>query len=336
MVQSGQHARLRTERLGFKSSWAHTMQEKHHETAEKHSYPHKKKHIFVSVVVLAVVIAGLLFYIDYSSKQIREDYNEKIAILMADLANAKNDLTAQINLLENLLENEQKENQQKILTLTSLIEEIEEKSNIQLTELKTELKNVQIKSADFSAIVNDVLESVVSVRTDKGQGSGAIIDERGYVVTNLHVINGVSRIEAYTYSKKTYDASIVGYDSAADIAVLKISQDNLKSLKFADSDGVGVGEKVIALGNPAGLDFTVTEGIISARRDASNGLLYFQTDVPLNPGNSGGPLVDKKGEIVGINNFKVGGLESLGFALASDDAARAVKNIMEQANVSYT
>ncbi|GAG03678.1 unnamed protein product, partial [marine sediment metagenome] len=258
--------------------------------AEKH-HP-KKKRSYLQIYILAVVLIGLFYYTYHSVDKTREDYNEKISILRetfeSDLANTKTDLTAQLQLVENLLENAQKENQQKILTLTSLIEEIEQKSDLQLTELKTELKNIRIKSADFSAIVDDVLESVVSVRTDKGQGSGAIISSDGYIVTNFHVISGASRIEAYTYDKDTYDASVVGYDTKADIAVLNINENNLEYLEFADSDDVDIGEKVIALGNPAGLDFTVTEGIISAKREASNGLDYFQTDVPLNPGNSGG------------------------------------------------
>ena len=301
---------------------------------------HHKKRKYALISIIFLLIIGSLLYTYFSVGKARKDYNNKISLLAekseSDLIIAKANLTAQIHLLESLLENVQKENQQKILTLTKLIDEIEEKSNLQLTELKEELKNVKIKSADFSAIVNDVLQSVVSIRTDIGQGSGAIIGENGYIVTNLHVINGASRIEAYTYDKDTYGASVVGYDANADVAVLSINKDNLPYLRFANSDQVSIGEKVIALGNPAGLDFTVTEGIISAKRQASNGLYYFQTDVPLNPGNSGGPLVNKEGKIVGINNFKAGGYESLGFALTSNDAKNAVDAIMEQANVSYT
>ena len=301
---------------------------------------HHKKRKYALISIIFLLIIGSLLYTYFSVGKARKDYNNKISLLAekseSDLISAKANLTAQIRLLESLLENVQKENQQKILTLTKLIDEIEEKSNLQLTELKEELKNVKIKSADFSAIVNDVLQSVVSIRTDIGQGSGAIIGENGYIVTNLHVINGASRIEAYTYDKDTYGASVVGYDANADVAVLSINKDNLPYLRFANSDQVSIGEKVIALGNPAGLDFTVTEGIISAKRQASNGLYYFQTDVPLNPGNSGGPLVNKEGKIVGINNFKAGGYESLGFALTANDAKNAVDAIMEQANVSYT
>ena len=92
-----------------------------------------------------------------------------------------------------------------------------------------------------------------------------------------------------------------------------------------------VGTKVIAAGNPAGLSFTVTEGIVSAlRANADNGLDYIQTDVPINPGNSGGPLINQKGEIIGINNFKYGGFESLGFAIASNEVDSIVNTIIGQ------
>ena len=215
--------------------------------------------------------------------------------------------------------------------MSSLIDQIEQQSNIKLTELKNELKDVQIKSADFSAIVDDVLQSVVSVKTNVGQGSGAIISTKGYIVTNVHVINGASTISAVTYSGNTYDANTVaGYDSNADIAVLKIDAPGLKSLSFGNSDSLKVGEKVIAAGNPAGLGFTVTEGIVSAFRTAENGIQYIQTDVPINPGNSGGPLINARGEIVGINNFKVSstGFEGLGFAISSNNARNVANKII--------
>ena len=102
-----------------------------------------------------------------------------------------------------------------------------------------------------------------------------------------------------------------------------------KGVNFADE--VKVGTKVIAAGNPAGLSFTVTEGIVSAlRANADNGLDYIQTDVPINPGNSGGPLINQKGEIIGINNFKYGGFESLGFAIASNEVDSIVNTLIGQ------
>ena len=223
----------------------------------------------------------------------------------------------------------------QINTLSQLVDQIEQQSSIRLNELRDELQNVRVQSADFSAIVDEVLQSVVSVKTNKGQGSGAIIDKNGYIVTNLHVVSEASTVRAVTYSGSTYNVDeIIGYDSNADIAVLKISAPNSVALNFGDSDDVRVGEKVIAAGNPAGLAFTITEGIVSATRTASNSINYIQTDVPINPGNSGGPLINVKGEIIGINNFKVGGFEGLGFAISSNDVRSRVIKIIEDYEAS--
>ena len=138
-------------------------------------------------------------------------------------------------------------------------------------------------------------------------------------MTNNHVIDGSTVIQVQTYSNEVYTAEVVGADALADLAVLRISGD-LESFELADSDSVSIGQKAIAIGNPLGLSFTVTEGIVSALdREGPNGLnSYIQTDVTLNPGNSGGPLVDKDGRVIGMANFKVGGAEGLGFALESN------------------
>jgi S1-C subfamily serine protease len=118
-----------------------------------------------------------------------------------------------------------------------------------------------------------------------------------------------------------------------DLALLKIDDEDLYKLDLGDSDDVKIGEKAIAIGNPLGLAFTATEGIISARdrKGANNLPIYFQIDVPLNPGNSGGPLINTKGEVIGINNFKVSGAEGLGFALEINPAIEAINQISLQA-----
>jgi len=238
----------------------------------------------------------------------------------------KTDLNAQVDLLENLLQTAQKENQEKITGLSVSIDKVEKDSNLKLDELKQEVNNINIQSADFSAIVDDVLVSVVSVATNNGQGSGAIISADGYIVTNNHVVEGAAQIKVLAYKGDIYDANLIGSNKDSDIAVLKIDG-NFKALDFGDSNDIRVGEKVIALGNPGGLDFTVTEGIVSAIRQA-NGITYIQTDVPINPGNSGGPLVNKKGEIIGINNFKIRDFEGLGFAIASNIVKDSVDQII--------
>ena len=295
---------------------------------------HKKTRDLILVILSVLLLTGgLVYYFNYGIKVVKQDYEAKISDLSKQTAKNLQSLSTQMGVLGSNLSSQigivdvdlkkfKTQNQQEIKTLSNLIDEIEQQSDIKLSELKNELKAIQIKSADFSAIVNDVLQSVVSVKTNVGQGSGAIIDTKGYIVTNVHVISGATTIKAVTYSGDTYDVNVIaGYDSNADIAVLKIDAAGLKALNFGNSDALKVGEKVIAAGNPAGLAFTVTEGIVSAFRTAQNNVDYIQTDVPINPGNSGGPLINAKGEIVGINNFKVsGGFEGLGFAISSNEA----------------
>ncbi|MBI2541172.1 trypsin-like peptidase domain-containing protein [Candidatus Woesearchaeota archaeon] len=294
----------------------------------------------IIVIALALVLAGsLTYYFSYRINAVKQDYEAKISdlsmrtsenlkVLKSAIAGLGINLSSQIGLVDTDLKNFKSQNQQEIKTLSGLIDEIERQSNLQLSELKDELKNIRIKSADFSAIVDDVLQSVVSIKTNVGQGSGAIIDKKGYIVTNVHVISGASTVKAATFSGDTYNVNVlVGYDTDADIAVLKIDAPGLKAMGFGDSDDVKVGEKAIAAGNPAGLAFTVTEGIVSAFR-TFNGIDYIQTDVPINPGNSGGPLINTKGEIIGINNFKAGGFEGLGFAISSNDARSVVDRVI--------
>ncbi|MBI2658986.1 trypsin-like peptidase domain-containing protein [Candidatus Woesearchaeota archaeon] len=288
---------------------------------------------------ILILTGGVIYYFNYSLNLVRQDYstrllemNEQFTQNLQGLKNQMSvlgsNLSSQIGLVDTSLQNFKTQNQIEISTLSNLIDQIEQQSNIKLNELKDELKNIRIKSADFSAIVEDVLQSTVSIKTNVGQGSGAIIDVKGYIVTNVHVISGASAVKAVTYSGKTYDVNVlVGYDSAADIAVLKINAPDLRAFSFGNSDGVRIGEKVIAAGNPAGLAFTVTEGIVSAFRTFS-GISYIQTDVPINPGNSGGPLINTKGEIIGINNFKAGGFEGLGFAISSNKVKQVANKII--------
>ena len=299
----------------------------------------KIRNIILIILGILILTGGLIYYFNYSLNIVRQDYGMKILELdrqfSENLLNLKNqvsalgsNLSSQIEFMDADLQNSKKQNQQETSTLSNLIDQIEQQSNIKLNELKDELKNIKIKSADFSAIVDDVLQSTVSIKTNVWQGSGAIIDRKGYIVTNVHVISGASTVKAVTYSGSTYDVNaLIGYDGQADIAVLKIDAPDLRAFSFGNSGDVRIGEKVIAAGNPAGLAFTVTEGIVSAFR-TFNGINYLQTDVPINPGNSGGPLINTKGEIVGINNFKAGGFEGLGFAISSNNVKGVVNKII--------
>jgi len=304
------------------------------------------KVLIISIVLLLMVSTGIILYYNDKINQQNIDFNNKLLNLKdevnanlnqlderlsTDISSVNGSLTDEIDIVDNDLRNFKNQNEKEINTLSNLIDEIEKQSEIQLGELKDELKSIRVKSKDFTAIIDDVLQSVVSVGTDKGLGSGAVIDSRGFIVTNFHVINGANIIRILTYGNDVYDAALIGYDSEVDIAVLKVNAE-LDEIRFGDSDDVQIGERVIALGNPAGLSFTVTEGIVSAvdRTGPNNLEIYLQTDVPINPGNSGGPLVNIKSEIIGINNFKIGGFEGLGFAIESNTVEKVVDDLIAQ------
>jgi len=200
----------------------------------------------------------------------------------------------------------------------------------QQTDVQKEIDFLKSSKNDFSGIVSADIKSVVSVTTDKSAGSGFFVNSEGYIVTNQHVIDGGTYFKVLDYDGNILDAKVISQDSFSDLALLKVDESS-SYLKLEDSDNIEIGEKVIAIGNPLGLSFTVTEGIVSAvDRLGPNGLnAYVQTDVTLNPGNSGGPLINKFGKVIGLNNFKIGNAESLGFALESNYIK---KNINDMAN----
>lgn len=173
-----------------------------------------------------------------------------------------------------------------------------------------------------------------------GMGSGVIISPDGYIVTNNHVIRDATELEVTLNNKKVYKAKVIGADSNNDIALLKIEATNLPHIVFGDSDAVKVGEWVLAVGNPYNLTSTVTAGIISAKgRDLDgNGSTdsFLQTDAAVNPGNSGGALVNSRGELVGINtaiSSQTGSFIGYSFAVPSNIAKKVVEDLMEYGNV---
>ena len=173
-----------------------------------------------------------------------------------------------------------------------------------------------------------------------GTGSGVIISEDGYIVTNNHVIKDAQDIEITLNNKKSYKAKLIGTDSKMDIALLKIDADEkLPYNTFGDSDNVKVGQWVLAIGNPYNLTSTVTAGIVSAKaRDLeTNGMQSFiQTDAAVNPGNSGGALVNTRGELIGINTMissQTGSYVGYSFAVPSNIARKIIEDIMEFGNV---
>lgn len=223
--------------------------------------------------------------------------------------------------------------QSQLNFLSEEVVNVRAESESRFGELEETVQNIQVESQDFTAILDEVLEAVVSVSTDTGVGSGVIFDDRGYIVTNYHVLQGAQSLGVFTSDGNVHAARVVGVETNADLAILKI-EGSFDALPFGDSDDVEVSQRVIAVGNPGGFDFTVTEGIISAKnRVGPNGVAYIQTDVPINPGNSGGPLVDNSGRIVGINTLKLAGFEGIGFAIPSnlvEDVTRQALALEEQ------
>jgi serine protease Do len=170
--------------------------------------------------------------------------------------------------------------------------------------------------------------------TQQTLGSGAIVSKEGHIVTNNHVIDQMDQIEVELSDGRTKKARLIGADAATDIAILKIDAGDLQPLPFGDSDKVEVGETVMAIGNPYGLEESVTQGIISAKGRANETLSdLFQTDSAINPGNSGGPLVNVRGEMIGINEAiyatRSGGWQGVGFAIPSATVRRTMDSILK-------
>lgn len=215
--------------------------------------------------------------------------------------------------------------------LKDLSGEISTSISKQQEDFNKEISLLKSTEGDFSGVIEEVVKGVVSIGSDNSIGSGFIVESSGYIVTNAHVISNVNNAKVGLYNSKILSAKVIGRDVKRDIALLKIEDSNYHTLVLSNSGDIQVGEKVIAIGNPYGLSFTVTEGIVSAvNRRGPNGLAeYIQTDVSLNPGNSGGPLINTEGKVMGVNNFKVGSADSLGFALQSNtirDVANALAN----------
>jgi len=175
-------------------------------------------------------------------------------------------------------------------------------------------------------LVNQLGESVVQVRTPGGLGSGFIINEDGFLMTNFHVIEGETQISVEVYHQKNGDLNrksykqvrIIAINKFEDLALLKIEDKDAPKFKYVlmgNADSLAVGERVFAIGSPLGLERTVTEGILSTKTRQLGGELYLQTTTQINPGNSGGPLFNLAGEVVGITNMKITFGEGLGFAI---------------------
>lgn len=204
---------------------------------------------------------------------------------------------------------------------------------------------VHVKNVSVRTVYNPIMEFFYGSRGGQqqeqvGTGSGVIISEDGYIVTNNHVIKDASELEVTLNNKKIYKAKLIGTDSKMDIALLKIDADEkLPFSTFADSDNVRVGEWVLAVGNPYNLTSTVTAGIVSAKArnlDTKGIQSFIQTDAAVNPGNSGGALVNTRGELIGINTMissPTGSYAGYSFAVPSNITRKIIEDIMEFGNV---
>ena len=204
---------------------------------------------------------------------------------------------------------------------------------------------VHVKNVSRRTVSNPMMEFFYGYggqqqQEQVGTGSGVIISEDGYIVTNNHVVKDASEIEITLNNKKSYTAKLIGTDSKMDIALLKINADEkLPYTAFANSDNVKIGEWVLAVGNPYNLTSTVTAGIVSAKArnlDTSGIQSFIQTDAAVNPGNSGGALVNTRGELIGINTMissMTGSYVGYSFAVPSNIARKIIEDIMEFGNV---
>jgi len=257
--------------------------------------------------------------------------------------------------------------------------DLQNKSSAQVREVSKESKDFlnkfTIALAEVSEVVKPVVVNISTERSDKGEanpfghffndpffkkffdenddsigparkhkttslGSGVILKSDGYIITNNHVIKDAEKINVTTVDNKTYVGKVIGTDPKTDIAVIKIAANNLSTINMGDSDSLRVGEVVIAIGSPYGLNQTVTMGIVSATGRSNVGISdyedFIQTDAAINPGNSGGALVNTKGELIGINTaiFSTsGGYQGIGFAIPINVIKRVVDSLIKNGKV---
>ena len=217
---------------------------------------------------------------------------------------------------------------------------------------------VRAGTPDFSDIVASYGPAVVNIsakhiagasgsqgedgadQSSSALGSGFIISQDGYILTNNHVVDGANVVTVKLKDKREFPAQVIGTDKQSDVAVLKIEAGTLPTVKIGDPAQSKVGEWVVAIGSPYGFDNTVTSGIISAKArnmPDEHYTSFIQTDVPVNPGNSGGPLFNLKGEVIGINSMiysRTGGFQGLSFAIPIDEAIRVKNDLVKTGHVS--
>jgi serine protease Do len=233
---------------------------------------------------------------------------------------------------------------------------------------KLSLDDVKVLAAidaEYTKLIESVVPSVVSITSSRtfyqrapitiedllagrqryqearstSLGSGVIVSKEGHILTNHHVIKDMTEVRVLLSDGRNLPARIIGSDPGTDLAVLKVDDSNLEPLSLGDSDNLRVGQQVFAVGNPYGLDETVTRGIVSAigrRTRSGNGVDAIQHDAAVNPGNSGGPLLNLRGEIIGINSAiytRTGGFQGISFAIPSNAVRQVMNSILERGRI---
>lgn len=292
-----------------------------------------KGQIFISVAVgvfSAALISSLIFF------KIGQKSVEK-----KDLSQSSDVQTEYYNEVSKIDELQLQENPTVIIPVSSAT----------TSYTQDEIQNINVYNACNEAVVNIntkvmaydwFLEPYVQ---DGGSGSGSIIDKRGYILTNVHVIQGATKIYVSLFDGTQYEAEVIGQDLDSDLAVIKFNPPEgmeLKTISFGESSGLRVGQKVIAIGNPFGMERTMTTGIVSGLgrpiQNSNKRIIrnMIQTDSAINPGNSGGPLLDTSGKMIGINTMIMsssGSSSGVGFAVPSETAIRVVSDLIKYGKV---
>jgi S1-C subfamily serine protease len=291
--------------------------------------------VIISVVCVLIAVFATYFSINYFNGNLQNKKSEQEI--------SSNEENSQVGKL-----NENPEND--FYTFQTNLKQIKYSSDFDETYTQDEIQNISVYEKCSDAVVN-INTKVISYSwfyepypTDGGSGSGSIIDKRGYVVTNRHVIKDAYKIYISLSDGTQYEGTLVGEDAQTDLAVVKFTPPEnieLTTIGFSDSTKLRVGQKVIAIGNPFGFDRTMTTGIISSlgRPIQSDNTIFrdmIQTDTAINPGNSGGPLFDTQGRMIGINTMiysTSGSSAGVGFAIPVNTAKRIVSDIMKYGKV---
>lgn len=218
-------------------------------------------------------------------------------------------------------------------------------SVVRIDASKTVSTNVSpmMKDPFFREFFGSQMPDIPKEQIQRGLGSGFVVSSDGLIITNAHVVDGSDKVEVTLKDGRTFGGKVMGTDPLTDVAVIKIEAENLPAVTFADSEQLQPGEWAIAIGNPLGLDNTVTTGIVSAtgRTSAQVGVAdkrvsFIQTDAAINPGNSGGPLLNAKGEVIGVNTAIIPNAQGLGFAIPVNTARDIAEELIAKGKVDHS